>query len=344
MGKEVGEKKRVSRLLVLLGSIMLLSLCPTGALVITPEHVLIDDYASPQELVITFYNDGFEPVMCELTPAYTSSYLLAYASLEPTSFILQPGTQKNVKVTTSFPQDFPPQVHRLIIHVHPGSDQHMTISFRPPGDAYQQLQLQDVQTEFGDDQQTMVTTLDLKNSGNVILFVTPIILITKNQTIIKNITYPQPVIVQPGAIFPLALRQDNTDLPPGKYVAVLKASYYADDTVKETDEDVITFTITRAAAHEERTTWWVIIAATASVGIAIGGAARLIPPRKARKKRRQREANLYEREKHITPAPHDLHSLRREITRTHHEVNSLSKEIRLLVEEAEHYLRGGLHG
>jgi hypothetical protein len=230
---------RISLLFCL--SILLMN--SSSAIVITPKQTSLDNYASSQEIIITFLNDEFEPIGFQPTSTYTSSYLQKYITIEPTKFLLEPGEQENVRLTTHFPQDFYPQNHELIMQAYTGAENNFVLSFRPHGDQLVALVLENfhsVEEELG---KAVTMTVNLKNSGNTVLFVTPRIFIKKQGEMIKNTTYPQPMIVLPGEIIPLTLRQDNSNLEPGEYLAVVDALYKADGSTRVTSEELAVFTV-----------------------------------------------------------------------------------------------------
>lgn len=325
----MGEVSRRGRGIARLALLLMLCCAPAQALIITPQTIGLEEYGSAQEVVITIYNDQFEPVGCEMTLDYLSSYLAQYVTFEPSRFIVQPSTQQNVKAELHIPTQMPPQTHKLTILPYADSPQAATITFRPPGTPQPGLALQEVTFEEEQGGRTIIASMEMKNTGNTVLFATPQFLITQEGAIVKNITYPRPIIVREQQTYPLTLRQDNSDLPPAEYVAVVKVLYRAEDQVLGTGEELFTFTILEEAAPEGRKSWWMAAAIAASIGILALFSWWLV---KSGAERRQRHARK------------DAYgALLDEIEATRAELDVLAQQVGVFADEAQQWLaqKGG---
>ena len=311
--------------------ISILIVMPASALIITPQEIMLEDYSSAQEQIITVLNDDFEPVGFELSLDYHSSYLAEYISIEPEKFLLQPGEQQNVKVSTSFPQEFFPQLHKAFIPAFPGGEEGFTISFRPSGVQEQRLSLEDIVTSFNEESLTI--TMDLVNRGNTVLFVTPQLFVSQNNSLIKNITYPQPVVIVPGEVFPLTLRQDNSEFSPGEYITTVQAQYVSDSVVLVTNQEVIPFSVDEKSIAAEQSDWWKQVAFVASFIIVVAGFMYL----------RSRKRPVVRKEKHIKKRvrrePETLPQIKKDVHLAKKEVASLTKDIKKFVDEADHWIK-----
>lgn len=303
--------RQILGMLAVLAGCFLAALPTATAVIISPADVVLEEYDASQEVIVTFFNDVLEPVACQLTPDYLSLYLLEYVSFEPAQFVIGPGQQQNVKVTTSFPQRLSPQTHRLVLHAYPGSEETFVLSLRPPGNALPQLQVQDIGME--EDEQTALLTMELRNAGNVVLFATPQVFIRSDEELVRNMTYPQPVVVMPQEVFPLTLRQEKSGLAPGKYLFIVKVVYGFDDQRFMTEEEVRSFVVEEVVVAQERSQWWIIAASIVTLLIIIGGVRWLAP--------------LWLREKHLTQERREVNELRRS-------VDALSRDIRRFSDEA----------
>ena len=311
-----------------------------SALVITPAATTLEDYASEQEVVVTFYNDGFEPVGCEPTPTYTSQYLGRYVSLDPEKFLIKPGEQVNVKVTTAFPEDLSPQRHELVLQAYRGADENLTISFRPPGEQQVSLILQDFDAQEGSRGEEVTASMTMKNAGNTVLFVTPQLFVRRQGALVKNITYPRPIVLQPGESYPLTLRQDNSVLEPGEYEGMVQALYRADGSTRITPEQTFPFTVqppqVQSASRTFDPGWPITVAAAALLMGIILWIGRSLKARGRGKPPRPRKGK---REKHITTPEPELASTWREVRSMRGDLSSLSEEIASFAEESERWLR-----
>ncbi|MBN1275279.1 hypothetical protein JXA12_03225 [Candidatus Woesearchaeota archaeon] len=302
------------------------------AIIITPQEASLREYASTQETIITFYNDQFEPIGCELTPAYASTYLLPYVSFEPERFILQPDAQQNVRITTTFPSESPPQEHRLVVHAYRDASETFTLRFRPPGEQRLGLVLEDAAAELSEGE-TLIVTLQLKNTGNLVVFARPMMTITKEGKPVKNMTYQQPVIVQPGETYPLTIRQDTAEFGTGSFEAAVRAVYAADGASQTTPSVSSSFTLAREGSSASGHAWEGALGIIIVVSfVAAMAGVWFLPVPKRRRKRQGKE-------KHITAPDHELIALRNELDAARGEVASLGKDVRVFAEEAERWLQ-----
>jgi hypothetical protein len=338
---------------------LILAFIPSAvlALTITPSEVTLSDYSSSQEVVITFVNDQFEPLGCEIAPDPLSAHLLPYVRIEPNRFILQPNEQQNVRVTTAFPEAFPPQTHRLILHSYPGSKETATISFRPPGQARPLLQLHDLTTEI-DEHNTLIGSFSLRNDGNVILFVTPQVGIRSAEGLVKEVTYPRAVVVQPGSVYPLTIRQELVDVPAGDYVAVFKATYYAErpTNATTTPEEVKTFLLSAEAAAGKKKAWWIDLAVGTGAIVFALGVWYAVATSKKRQGRRKHDRTTSQggepahafapimpqaqgrMEKHLTARSGEIATLRRDVAALQAETDILIRETTTFTAEARAWI------
>lgn len=224
------------------------------ALILTPEEVVLEEYSSVQEQVITIYNDQFEPVGCAPSVDYLSSYLLEHINFEPKEFIIPPNGQQNVRVSMNFPSDITPQTHKLIIVPYPSAQETATISFRPTGSSDSALEVKGISSDFNEEK-VLVVTVELKNVGNTIVFATPSLVVEDYaQMQVKNTTYPKAVIIQPGEVYPLTLRQDNSELSNGEYTARVITAYDDNEESFFSEEYVVPFEVREKSVVKKKNT------------------------------------------------------------------------------------------
>lgn len=336
MEREVGVAARV----VLAAIVATMLVGEASGLVITPAETELDDYDTKQELVVTFLNDGFEPTGCQLSPSPQSTYLAPYVTMEPREFIVQPGDQENVKVTASFPTGLPPQRHELEVLAFPGSEQGFSIVFEPAGESRPKLELLDTKVDLAESGEAMTASLTYRNSGNVYLFLTPTLTITRasDGAVVKDLTYPRPLVVPPGESYPLTLRQDVGSLAEGDYAVRTGARFHFG---KESDEeavesDLYAFEVEHEAGPEElegmRGSWKVAAFAVSAAILAVA-AWRLLPRRRGRKKRRRAQG--------LSGEDKAGSWLAQEVAATRRQVEELEQEATTFAKEAEEWLRRG---
>lgn len=277
MRKEVWLQGGARSVLVIFACFtFMLSFCAVSAVVITPQQVVVDDHATPQEFVVTVVNDGFSPLAGDVRFEYLSSYLQEYIEVKPAEFIISPSEQQNLIVSARFPEELPPQPHRIVVYPVGGVDEPFIIEVRPEGDSVERLQLRGLEYELSDDAMVVTATVELVNFGNVFLFVTPELFLRKDGLVVKNLTYKRPLIIGPGQSYPLTLRHDNTGLSSGRYVLVVRAQFHGGLDLSTTDEQTASFIIPpRLVDEDEKSYWWFIVASLASLFLIVFGVYRL---------------------------------------------------------------------
>lgn len=327
---------RAKRIVFLVISVVVVLLLGQSvfATLITPQNIVLEDFSSTQEQVITVINDQFEPIACEIQLDYLSLYLQDFLVFEPERFILQPGEQKNVKVVSSFPSNLSPQLHKVIVHASKTDKGNSTLSFRPPGTKKSKLVVSNIiGNESGkESSEDIIISLELENEGNAVLFVTPSLQIRQNNNLVKEIVYPQSIIILPGKSYPLTLRQDSSELAEGNYQISIKALYHDNEEEFFSEEQKITYVLSRASVNNTNSSQGRNII----IGLIIGafGTIALIwfKPKNHR---------LNYRKKDHTPAYKELHQLssvkdlKHEVYRLKKEVTLLTKEITVVVEQSE---------
>ena len=295
-------------------------------LVVQPKETTIAQYDSLQETVITILNDEFSPRGCDMAIDYRSAYLEQYVHIDPDQFVIQPQEEVNVQVTTQFPAGFAPQEHRLRIIPCQG-DETAEIVFHPPGTRQQAVVIEGVHEELSADELALTITVNLKNTGNVYVFVTPELFIKKEGELVKNVTYPRPIVIGPGELYPLTLRHDTSELAPGSYAADMRVAYATEEETLYTDSYTTPFRIEehQAVVVKSGNTAWFAIGL--SIIILVGGAWWLFGKKKKEKHLRPEPA--------MRPAGRDP---REEVRLLRQEVDTLTKDIRLFVEEADRWL------
>lgn len=241
---------------------LLISVSSISALTVTPSEINLTEFSGQRETVITFYNDEFKPLVLELTTTSDSEYLSRYVSFDREVVVLQPQEQTNIKLTTQFPADLPPQRHRFVLLPNKGEKVNATISFRPAGIQQPNVQITDVNAQA---EEALLIDMTLRNIGNVILKVKPVIQIMDSNTILKNFSYGQAIILQPQQVYPITLRQDLGDLPSGQFSAVLRAEYVVDDLKDVSEDSIINFdwsaeTVAKEEPAQDRTWIYATIA------------------------------------------------------------------------------------
>ena len=301
----------------------------SAGLVITPENATLTQYASQQETIITLLNDGFSPLGCDLALDYRSAYLSPYVSFSPKQVVLQPQEQANIKVSSQFPASFPPQQHLIRIQPCQDIDQDIIIGFRPPGTAQPGVVIEGLRGEVSDDESALTMTVNIKNTGNVYVFATPELSLLKEGTRIKNISYPRPVIIAPGELYPLTLRHDNTGLAPGSYAMSLQVAYTAGEHILRTDSYTTPFRITALPEQAGTTSWHKLGAIIATIAILLLAGWRLAPMHRLKKEKRLRSPKTKV----------SLREVRKELRTAQEEFTLLAQEIRLFTEETDAWLR-----
>lgn len=314
-------------LALFVGACFLVILQGSLGLVVQPAETTIEEYASLQETVVTIINDGFSPRGCDMAFDERSAYLEPYVHIEPSQFVIQPQEELNVQVTTQFPSGFAPQLHRLRIVPCQGEEL-VDLLFRPSGTRQQALVVEGLDGELSDDQFTLTMTVNLKNTGNVYVFATPELVIDKEGDQVRNITYPQPIVIAPGELYPLTLRHDTSELSPGSYSASVRVAYATEEETLYTDRYATPFRIDEREEAIVQDRNWTGLALALSVVIVLVGAWSLLGRKKREKHIRRKEA---------VPA----RDPRAEVRALRRELDGLAKEVRVFVEEAESWLEKG---
>jgi len=338
MEREVGGAARA----VLAAVILIVSAGGAAGLVVTPEKTMLDDHDSKQEFIVTFLNDGFEPTGCHLTPTPTSTYLTPYLSMEPRQFVVQPGEQENVKVTTNFPSEMPPQRHVLEVEAFPGSEHSFKVSFEPEGEARKGLKLHEVNIHMVEGGHAMTASVEYRNTGNVYLFLTPTLTISRasDGATMKDLEYPRPLVVPPGKSYPLTLRQDVGSLSEGDYAARVGARYRIDKTseVESLESELYAFEVEPVEELTEpegpHGTWRLVAIAT-SIGIIVVAAWRMIPKSKKKRAKKGRKAETQD----LSGKDADGAWIAREVTATRRQVEGLERDSREFASEVRAWLR-----
>ena len=316
--------------------IIALSLVPgVWAITITPSTTTIDEYATPQDLIITFYNDQFSPIGCQPTIDARASYLSEYVTITPARFLLDHDEQVNVHVKTAFPENLPPQRHELVIRAYEGAEAAATISFRPPGEQRVSLAVRSLSVDESERGESLTLSFELANTGNTVLFVKPEIVIEQEGRKVKNTTYQHEFVILPQTTFPLTLRQDNTDLPPGAYTGAVRALYKADGNTLITDDESFSFTL-QAPKEEEKTKFSLALLIIVMLGafvVAVPLTVLLVK----RSRTEEREERVVKRERHIMSD--DWEEEWREVRSLREELTSLTKEVELFSREVELYVQ-----
>ncbi|MFP4523845.1 MAG: hypothetical protein ACLFO2_00820 [Candidatus Woesearchaeota archaeon] len=336
MEREVGGAART----VLVAVILIVSAGAAAGLVITPEKTELDDYDTKQEFIVTFLNDGFEPAGCQLTPTSTSTYLTPYISIEPRQFVLQPGEQMNVKVTTNFPSEPPPQRHVLEVEAFSGSERSFKVSFEPDGEAQEGLELRNVEVQLTEKGHAMTASVEYRNTGNVYLFLTPTLTVNRasDGATVKSLEYPRPLVVAPGESYPLTLRQDVGSISEGDYAARVGASYHSGEGSEEEslESELYAFEVepVEEATEPEGTQGvWRVVAI--SIGIVIVAAWRLTSKRKKKRAKKGREAKTQD----LSGKGTDEAWITQEVAATRCQVEGLEREAHDFANEAHAWLR-----
>lgn len=302
--------------------VLLVSVSSIRALTVTPSEINLTEFSRQRETVITFYNDEFKPLVLELTTTKESEYLSTYVSFDREVVVLQPQEQTNVKLVTQFPSNLSPQRHQFVLLPNMGEKVNATISFRPPGTQDPGVQITDVQAQT---EEALLIDMTLRNIGNVILKVKPVIQIMDSDTILKNFSYGQAIVLQPQEVYPLTLRQDLGDLASGEFSAVLRAEYVVDNLKGASENSVIHFNWSpETVVNEEQSqnrTWIYAIIAVAVLFIMLGfiwfG--------------KRGDDRVYSS---------NIKELRKEKEKLRKDVQSLTKQTRQLVEEIQRW-KGG---
>lgn len=324
--KALFRKKKGIVLLVML--VILLSLTQiVSAVLITPQNIELDDFSSTQEQVITIINNQFEPIACEMHLDYLSSYLEEYVIFEPNRFILQPGEQKNVKAISSFPKDLSPQTHKVIIRSSKTNPSNSTIFFRPVGSKRSELVLANVVENSSDDAfEDIMVSLELNNEGNTILFVTPTLEIKQNSQLVREIVYPQPLILQVGESYPLTLRQDTSEFAEGNYQIIVRALYSDNEEKYFSKEHILEYEVLRVLDEKGNSNQGRNIIIGLIVGAIFTITIIWVKPKRQDTSRQAKEHN-----RPLT----NVHEVKHEIHHLKKEISHLTKEVSSIVEQAE---------
>lgn len=190
-----------------------------GLLFLQDQTDISESYTAEQTTVITLLNDQprSQNIFIQIAPA--SKYLLNYIDIGDPTLTLIPGEKKNVLINTEFPKELlSPETHTIEIIARTDDDKSIAktkITFTVPGIARPSLELIDEKFNLEGAEKTI--TIELENTGNVIMRPRPEIIIVKGTEIIKTTTYKTPIQIMPERTYPITLRVDTSSIKEGDY-------------------------------------------------------------------------------------------------------------------------------
>lgn len=178
-----------------------------------------DTYIHEQTIVITLENTNPNTENILLQFDEYSEYLIPYIELNNRKITLSPNEKRNILLKTNFPSDLSPEKHNIVLYASSLTTQanvNTTISFKVNGQASPSYKIDDA--SFRNEQNSISCNMEIKNTGNIILYISPKIVIEQNGSIVKSIPYKHQFQIMPKKTENIILRQDKYNLEDGNYI------------------------------------------------------------------------------------------------------------------------------